>query len=265
MMQLWAAGAALGVLALTFVPLELAFRARRQPILRREWATDLAFFLGQYWVCSGLVVAVFEALSACVDPRLITFQRAVAEQPLWLQAAQAVLLGDLLIYWAHRFSHRVEWLWRFHRVHHTAEHLDWLAAYREHPLDGLYSQFWINLPGILMGFPIELIGGIVVFRSMWGVFIHSNVKLPIGWLRFVTGSPELHHWHHDRTHGGRCNFANLMPLMDLIFGTYRHPPAEAEAALGVQEVVPRNYLGQLLYPMLPASLRARFWASDASE
>ena len=28
-------------------------------------------------------------------------------------------------------QHRVEFLWRFHSIHHSSTHLDWLAAYRE--------------------------------------------------------------------------------------------------------------------------------------
>ena len=255
MTALLAFAAALAVPALAFTPLERAFAARRQALLRREWMTDFAFLLGQYWVCAGAVIASLSAFSALVAPHLTRLQIAVAAQPFWLQACEAVLLGDLLIYWAHRLSHRYDVLWRFHRVHHTAEHLDWLAAYREHPLDGLFTQFWINLPGILMGFPIELIAGVAAFRGMWAVFIHSNVRLPLGWLGIVLGSPELHHWHHDREHGGHSNYANLNPLMDILFGTYQRPLRRPE--FGVNESVPRGYLAQLMYPLVPARVAQR--------
>ena len=44
--------------------------------------------------------------------------------------------------------------------------------------------------------------------------------------------------------------------MDVLFGTYRCPPREPDA-LGLEEPLPRSYLGQLLAPLLPARVRPR--------
>jgi sterol desaturase/sphingolipid hydroxylase (fatty acid hydroxylase superfamily) len=156
------------------------------------------------------------------------------------------LLSDFVIYWGHRLQHRVGFLWRFHSIHHSAEHLDWLAAHREHPLDTVYTLTLINLPAYVLGFPLETLAGFLAFRGLWAVYIHSNVRLPTGPLRVLFGSPELHHWHHARERFAG-NYANISPLMDVIFGTYRFPPHEP-GALGVTEPMPRTYLGQLLYP-----------------
>jgi sterol desaturase/sphingolipid hydroxylase (fatty acid hydroxylase superfamily) len=241
------------VIAIMFIPLERAFRAREQPIMRRAWFTDLAFFLGQYYVCAGAVNVILRAVARRVSGPLAPLHALAAEQPTWLRVAAVVLCGDLLIYWAHRLSHRNAFLWRFHRVHHTAEHLDWLAAYREHPIDGLYTQFWINLPALLIGLPPAALAGIATFRGLWAVFIHANVRVPIGPLRMLTGSPELHHWHHDRALGGTCNYANLMPIMDLVFGTYHRPDHEPRS-YGIAEPVLQSYAAQLIAPFVPARL-----------
>jgi sterol desaturase/sphingolipid hydroxylase (fatty acid hydroxylase superfamily) len=173
----------------------------------------------------------------------------VAAQPWWLQAVEVIVLSDFLIYWAHRFQHNNEFLWRFHKVHHSAEHLDWLAAHREHPLDTIYTVGIINLPAFILGFPLETIAGFIAFRGIWAIYIHSNVRLPIGKLRMLIGAPELHHWHHylDRDAG---NYANISPLMDIIFGTYTCPGHEPEK-FGIREEFPKNYPGQLLHPLLP--------------
>ncbi|MEZ4221989.1 MAG: sterol desaturase family protein [Polyangiaceae bacterium] len=240
---------AFAVLFAVFVPLERAFLARPQRVFRREWLTDAAFFAGQYLLWTGLIVSALSSMADLADRLpLAGVRSAIAHQPVALQAVEVVLLGDLLVYWGHRLSHRVELLWRFHRVHHTAEHLDWLAAHREHPLDGLYTQVLVNLPAILLGFPVATIAGVAAFRGLWGLFIHSNVQLPLGPLKYVLGSPRLHHWHHDYERGGNVNFANLMPLMDLLFGTY-HEPAQEPRRYGIAEAVPRNYLAQLLFPL----------------
>lgn len=248
-------------LAAVFVPLERAFPRRRQGVLRAEWGTDLAFFVGQQLVWRALVFGALVGFAGLLDGAVPgELRAAVAGLPLAAQVVLVILLCDVLVYWGHRLSHRVPALWRFHRVHHTSERLDWLAAYREHPVDGLYTMALENLPALVLGFPLEVIAGFVFFRGIWAVFIHSNVDLPLGPLKVLLGSPELHHWHHHRGRGGAKNFANLSPLMDVIFGTYEAPgrgrsaddaatPEELDD-LGTSERTPRSYLGQLAFPFV---------------
>lgn len=241
-------------LALVMLPLERLFPRRAQPILRREWWTDLAFFAGQQLVWRGLALALLGALGHWLDANMPNSARAaIAGLDPLVQALLAIVLCDLVVYWGHRLSHAVPLLWRFHRVHHTAPTLDWLAAYREHPVDGLYTMVLENLPALALGFRLEAIAGFVMLRGIWAVFIHSNIRLPVGPLKYVLGSPELHHWHHHVGHGGAKNFANLMPLMDLVFGTYYAPRGVEPERLGTDEAVPHRYLAQLAFPFLPAA------------
>jgi sterol desaturase/sphingolipid hydroxylase (fatty acid hydroxylase superfamily) len=78
----------------------------------------------------------------------------VASQPFALQVLEVILLSDFFVYWGHRLQHRSALLWRFHSVHHSAEHLDWLAAHREHPLGTVYTLTLINLPAFVLGFTL---------------------------------------------------------------------------------------------------------------
>jgi sterol desaturase/sphingolipid hydroxylase (fatty acid hydroxylase superfamily) len=177
------------------------------------------------------------------------FRDAVALQPWWAQSIEVVLLSDFLVYWGHRLQHRVGFLWRLHAVHHSATHLDWLAAHREHPLDTIYTLGLINLPPFILGFPLETLAGLIAFRGVWAIYIHSNVRLPIGPIRIFIGAPELHHWHHDRDRDAG-NYANISPLMDILFGTYRCPDHEPER-FGINEPTASTYVGYLLQPLVP--------------
>ena len=242
------AGLSFLALFLIFRPLEMAHAAKEgQRFFRPHWWTDFCYLIGQYLVFNG---AVFWLLTRA-EPWLraatpLAVREAVAGLNWWVQAALVVLLGDVLIYWGHRLQHRVGFLWRFHSIHHSSEHLDWLAAHREHPVDSLYTILLVNLPMFALGFPVSTLVWFAGFRGLWAVFIHANVRLPIGPLRVLIGAPELHHWHHERARESG-NYANVSPLMDLIFGTYRCPDHEPEA-LGVEEPMPKGYLGQLLHP-----------------
>lgn len=249
--MLLSAAASFLFLAVLFRPMEMVFPARAgQRFFRPDWWTDLCFFIGQYLLWSGLVVWGLYYVNVWVDGFVPSgFRASVAAQPWWLQVIEVVLLSDFLIYWAHRLQHSNQFLWRFHSVHHTAEHLDWLAAHREHPLDSIYTVGIINLPAVVLGFPLETIAALVAFRGIWAIYIHSNVRLPIGPLRVLIGAPELHHWHHakDRRAG---NYANISPLMDVLFGTYTCPDHEP-AEFGIEEPSATNYVGHMVEPLLP--------------
>jgi sterol desaturase/sphingolipid hydroxylase (fatty acid hydroxylase superfamily) len=236
-------------LALVFRPLEMVFPARSgQRLLRPDWQLDLLFFLGQYLLWSGAVLWVLSYAAVWIEGAVPSTIRAfVASQPWWAQAVGVVLLSDLVIYWGHRLQHRVGFLWRFHAVHHSSEHLDWLAAHREHPLDSIYTVGLINLPAILLGVDVGTLAGLVAFRGIWAIYIHSNVRLPLGPLRYIVGSPQIHHWHHDRDRNAG-NYANLSPLMDLLFGTY-HCPDHGPDRFGLDESQPKGYVRMLVGPL----------------
>ncbi|MDQ3109532.1 MAG: sterol desaturase family protein [Bacteroidota bacterium] len=252
-------------LAIVFIPMEKVFPAKPgQKIFRPHWVLDLCFFLGQYLFWSALVFWVLvyfrDGIQSIVPHH---FRDAVSSQAWWLQGVEVILLSDFIIYWAHRLQHKVDFLWRFHKVHHSAEHLDWLAAHREHPLDSIYTVGLINLPAFIMGFPLQTIIGLIAFRGIWAIYIHSNVRFRLGPLRMLIGSPELHHWHHDLERD-RGNYANISPLMDVIFGTYTCPDHEPEK-LGIKEEFPKNYVGQMMQPVLPEKFGKQLFGKKREE
>ena len=237
-----------------FVPLEFFYASKKHRWFRQEWGTDFLFFSGQFFFFNAISIAFLMVLSQFLASfELQAFHQQIASQPYWLQVFEVVFLCDIGIYWGHRLSHRYNFLWRFHKVHHTSHRLDWMAAYREHPLDNIYTRTIENIPALLLGFPMETIAGFVFFRGLWGLFIHSNVNITLGPLGYILGSPRLHHWHHDIHRNGSCNFANLSPLMDLIFGTYYDPGKEPET-YGITERVNRSYWSQLIEPCLPSAV-----------
>ncbi len=232
-----------------FGAVEHAFPARAQRHWRPQLWTDVAFYCGQVLAFNGAVVAVLVWLHGVIQQVPVGAVRgAFSSMPFAAQAVTAMLLSDLCIYWFHRLEHRVEWLWRFHRVHHTAETLDWAAAFREHPVDGLLTRLVENLPPLLLGFPLEAIAGFVAFRGLWGLFIHSNVGLRLGPFESLLGAPRLHHWHHDRARNNAVNFANLNPIMDRLFGTFHDPQGPAPRDFGVNEAAADGYVGLLVEP-----------------
>ena len=236
------------VLVAIFVPMEKLFALHPRKTLRSRWRTDAVHFIvNNLLITIGLVVALVTTIVALhwmVNPDL---QAAVQSQAGWLQLVEAVVVADVAQYWAHRATHEVPLLWRFHKVHHSIEEMDWLAAGRLHPIDSVFTRAATILPLYVLGFSRATFGGYLAFTAFMAIFIHANVRFRFGPLRWVTTTPEFHHWHHTYAPVNK-NFAGQLPLLDVVFGTAHLPRGAMPAAYGIPERTPDSYLEQLAWP-----------------
>jgi sterol desaturase/sphingolipid hydroxylase (fatty acid hydroxylase superfamily) len=240
------------LLALVFVPLERLFpRIGTQPIFRRGWETDLGYF-----AVSHLLVQVTVLLT--MAPAALAFawaarpglQAAVAAQPPVVQFMEIVLVADLAQYGVHRLFHRVPWLWRVHRVHHSAEAMDWLAGSRLHVVDIVLTRGLSFVPLYVLGFAPPALYAYLVFVSFHAVFIHANVRFRLRALEWLVVTPRFHHWHHAREAAAvDRNFAVHLPFIDRVLGTAYFPAERWPERYGVAgPPVPDGWLRQLVLP-----------------
>jgi lathosterol oxidase len=239
-----------------FIPLERLFARRpEQPIFRRGWRTDLAYFF-----VSALLVQVTTLLT--MKPAMVFFQWAahpgvqawVSGQPFVLQFAGILLLTDLTQYWVHRLFHTVPALWRFHAIHHSAEAMDWLAGSRLHLVDVALTRGLTYIPIYVLGFGEAPLFAYVAFVSIQATFIHANVRFEFGPLRWLLATPQFHHWHHGAEREAvDKNFAVHLPVLDWLFGTFYLPKGRWPASYGLAggNPLPDGYGHQFVYPFLP--------------
>jgi sterol desaturase/sphingolipid hydroxylase (fatty acid hydroxylase superfamily) len=160
----------------------------------------------------------------------------------WGGALVAILVTDLLGYWAHRLRHKNP-LWRIHQMHHSAERLDVAGAFYFHPLDTVIFVFVTTfLASFVVGVNPQAAGLTGYFGFFIAVFTHANLRTP-RWLGVIVQRPESHAVHHQRgVHA--FNYGGLA-LWDVVFGTYRNPP-ERGAEAGFWDGASRR-LGALLF------------------
>ncbi|MGA0240049.1 MAG: sterol desaturase family protein [Poseidonia sp.] len=239
------------VLFVLVVPFERLFpRHDHQGFKRPHLGLDVGYALASPVLQAvGLTAAiVVGVLSFAWVPGLILrpYIQAIP-QPYLLFVG--VALFDLAGYWTHRWYHEVPQLWRFHAVHHSPEHMDWVSGFRAHPFDGtLIAPAFFFL--IAAGFSPEFSGLVAVVQIVLGLFLHANVRL---WLkplsRFIM-TPEFHHWHHaNEEEAIWCNYSTFLPLWDMLFGTYYMPRDKRPTVYGVDEVIPMTMVEQLRYPL----------------
>ena len=238
------------IAAAVFVPFERVAAANRaQRIFRRGWATDLVTGVANGLVLYALLLALLggvDALAAVSAPRMRVWAHA---QPLWAQSLVAIAIGDLGIYAVHRLQHTVPWLWKFHAVHHSAEEMDWLVAFRFHPLDLFLSRVASLAPLIALDLTPEAVAVFIAVFGWQSWLVHANVRVPYGPLRWALVSPEFHHWHHAADRDAYdTNFASVLSCWDVLFGTARLPRGRRPERFGVSDPIPAGYLKRFCYP-----------------
>ncbi|MDX2099131.1 MAG: sterol desaturase family protein [Leptolyngbyaceae cyanobacterium bins.59] len=247
------------LLVLIFVPLERLLSLHQQPVLRPAWQTDTCYFFTGYFIGRAAGAAVATVLLVQLDTWLqLPFRETIAQQPVWLQAIEAIFVADLGYYIAHRLLHTVPWLWRFHAVHHSVREMDWLATVRVHPVDQVFTKLFQLVPLYLLGFSTQTFAVYVIVSATIAFFIHANLRLDLGALTWIIATPRFHHWHHyNHPDVYNKNLAAQLPIIDWIFGTFYLPKGRNPNQYGIADPVPQGYLGQLLYPFRSKRIQSK--------
>lgn len=254
-------GLTLSFIVLTLIFWAIEFLWPSLPLQRRfrpGVVTDLLYWfftplvsktLGQVGVLIALV-PTFLILGRKLDKAAIAAGYGpVLHFPVWLQALLVIVLGDFIGYWTHRWFHGKR-LWAFHAVHHCSKQLDWLSSVRLHPINDLVSRTFQAVPFVLLGFSPTVVAAYLPFLTFYAIFIHANVSWTFGPLRYVIATPIFHRWHHTREDEAiDKNFAGLLPLWDILFGTFYMPLGKVPTEFGVHDdSVPESFIGQMAYP-----------------
>jgi sterol desaturase/sphingolipid hydroxylase (fatty acid hydroxylase superfamily) len=235
----------IGVIGLVFTGLELLRPARRPPQARwRRYLTDfLHLTLGGFLIRAGTAALLAWLLARS---HVTEFGGSL---PLWLQFVCVLAVCDLMIWLIHRLFHAVPMLWEFHKIHHSSEHLDWLAAYRVHPLDQIATAVLVPVPALLLGFsPVVVVVYMAVYQ--WhAILLHSNVAVSLGPLERAIATNRFHHWHHaDHAEAYDRNFGAQLVIWDRLFGTAHTPAQPRPDRFGVSDAPRESFLAHLLSP-----------------
>lgn len=180
------------------------------------------------------------------------------------------LAEDFGYFLFHLASHRIGWMWAFHKVHHSAETLQVFANVRVHPVEVMLTGPFKALTGAFVMAPaLYFWAGDVSFTTILGMNLMAafygfvggqlhHCHIWISWgrvLEHIFISPAQHQIHHstqpqhwDRNMGG--NFA----LWDWAFGTLYVPRERETLTFGLG-----GTSGQP-HPTLRAAYLEPFWA-----
>lgn len=245
----------------------LAFCLPRRVLLHASALLDYRYYLVNRVMFGLLMLPAAPAAALAAIGGTVVLLDALAGRPVDVPAASAAslvlqtvlsaLAMDLGLFLSHKLQHDVPLLWQFHKVHHSAEVLTPVTAYRIHPVDDLLSM---GLSGALGGIVTGIFqylqpgnpGAAVLLGLHACVFLyylagfnlrHSHVWLGYGWrLSHLLISPAQHQIHHSmaQRHYGK-NLGFIFAFWDWFAGTLYVPREREELAFGLPGDEGRHY------------------------
>lgn len=196
----------------------------------------------------------------------------------------SLIVHDFANYGSHYLMHRVPILWEFHKVHHSAQVLTPITAFRIHPGEVLFIDF---IEGLAFGGaasvglwlfgaqtdPMKILGlnvGVFVFYMLGANLRHSHVWLPYPrWLSHIFISPAQHQIHHSSLPQHHdANFGVIFAVWDWMLGTLYVPREREKLVFGLyggEDVEYQTIKSLYVLPLVKARSRVMAWWSRRSK
>ena len=239
--------------------LEMLFPWRKnQSIFRKDFWLDAFYMFFNFFIFAIVISGVYSILELWFGSFDLTVKSFaildISSMPMWSQLVIFFLVLDLVQWFTHVLLHRFNFLWRFHKVHHSVKEMGFAAHLRYHWMENiLYKPLKVFGVMLLGGFEPEQ-AYIVHFAAIAiGHLNHSNIKLSYGPLKYIFNNPVMHLYHHayalpkDRFYG--VNFGISLSLWDYIFKTNYIPEDSGTIELGYEDdnKMPKGFFKQLFY------------------
>ena len=161
---------------------------------------------------------------------------------------------DFVQWFTHTLLHRYDFLWKFHKVHHSVKEMGFAAHLRYHWMENiLYKPLKVLALMLLGGFQPEQAYVVHFLAIAIGHLNHANLKLDYGPLKYILNNPIMHLYHHayslPKSFKNGANFAISLSLWDFIFKTNYVPKPDKNLRLGYNDdaKMPKSFWGQLRY------------------
>lgn len=148
---------------------------------------------------------------------------------------------DLAIYAWHFASHKYEWLWRFHKVHHSDKSFNVSTGFRFHVFDLLLEIVYKCVFVVVIGVDAYLVLSIEIIELFFIFFHHANIKVPNE--KVISNyiiTPFLHRIHHSTVRVEHdSNYGIVLAVWDRIFGTRKEL---VPAHIGLDLIEAENFI-----------------------
>ena len=171
----------------------------------------------------------------------------------------AFALFDLAIYIWHFASHKYEYLWRFHKVHHSDKAFNVSTGFRFHVFDLLLEIIYKSVFVVVIGVNAYVVLSIEVIELFFIFFHHANIRVRNEELIsqvFIT--PSLHRTHHSTLRAEHdSNYGIVFSVWDRLFGTRKDLVPEH---IGLDLIEAGNYVQLFSLAFITELKVKKLWA-----
>lgn len=257
-----------GLILISFIVwgLELIFPWRKkQPIFRKDFWLDIFYMFFNFFLLNLIVlIALSNTSEQLLNDFLSIFNLSVSSVQLFdinnlhyiLKLLIFFIVIDFIQWFTHTLLHKYEFLWNFHKVHHSVKQMGFAAHLRYHWMEPIVYNSMKYIPlAIIGGFTAKDVAIIHFFNITIGHLNHANINCDYGFLKYILNNPKMHIWHHakklpkEREKG--VNFGITLSIWDYIFKTNYIPHNGRDIEIGFEgdDTFPKDFIGQELYPL----------------
>jgi len=254
------------IISLVVWGLEIVFPWRKkQSIFRKDFWLDTFYMFFNFFLLNLIVLIAlsntaagfFDDILGVVGLSISSFQLFdVDNLPLWLGLFIFFIISDFTQWITHNLLHRFEFLWNFHKVHHSVKEMGFAAHLRYHWMEPVLYKSMLYIPiAIIGGFDAKHVAIVHFFAITVGHLNHANLGWDYGVLKYVFNNPKMHIWHHvkhlpEHTKFG-VNFGITLSIWDYIFKTnyVTQDGRDIEFGFDVDEDFPKDFISKKLYPL----------------
>ncbi|MDP3333100.1 MAG: sterol desaturase family protein, partial [Methylococcaceae bacterium] len=138
-------------------------------------------------------------------------------------------------------SHKYEWLWRFHKVHHSDKGFNVSTGFRFHVFDLLLEIIYKCAFVVVIGVNAYLVLSIEIVELFFIMFHHANIRVPYeDIISKVFITPSIHRTHHSTARNEHdSNYGIVLSIWDQLFGTRKELVPQQ---IGLDLIEAENYI-----------------------
>ncbi|MCH3881859.1 MULTISPECIES: sterol desaturase family protein [Tenacibaculum] len=254
------------IISLVVWALEAIFPWRKnQSLFRKDFWLDAFYMFFNFFLLNLIVLIAlsntaaqfFNDILGIVGLSISNFQVFdVNTFPIWLRLFVFFIIIDFVQWFTHTLLHKYEFLWNFHKVHHSVKEMGFAAHLRYHWMEPVLYNSMKYIPlAIMGGFTAQDVAIVHFFNITIGHLNHANINWDYGFLKYILNNPKMHIWHHakelpeGRKNG--VNFGITLSIWDYIFKTNYIPHSGRDIELGFEgeEDFPKDFIHQEMYPL----------------
>lgn len=250
----------LGIISLAFFVLEIIVPWRKkQSVFRKDFWLDFFYMYFNFFIFYIILLAGLQNIADLLINKIFhvleirnTVALNVRELPVVVQFLLMFLIQDFTHWNVHRLLHRVPFLWKFHKVHHSVKEMGFAAHLRFHWMESIIYKSITFIPLLFIGFGIDDFFYLHIFTIIWGHYNHTNMNIPLGPFKYIFNNPQMHLWHHAKAmpegYKNGVNFGLTLSIWDYLFKTNYQPHDQGDIELGFDhdENYPQSFLQQNL-------------------